>query len=352
MKIFYFLLVATLLFSPFQPAQAQADITDKINKLLIKLPQRYLKNEQDVLSFDAAMPSYGGFLINGGPRRQQPIVTDPDIICKLKQAKPDALIFTDQEGGVVRRFRDFRIIGAHHATKHSLDAFYENVLENSKKMKERCIDVNLAPVVNIARTEPVPRSHPRKIDEKRSYSPDIKVVKQYTDAFARATYDAGLIPTAKHYPGDILIDAIAFGSPYIETSHGHRWEMNYIKTDFPLKDNIDAFFFGKPQFLMWSNNIFSRFSDKPAFMVDEFKRWIDTRNCDCLLLTDALDEVKLTKEVAQAAFENADMMIMYGDEKPFIALIKELMKEGIITEQEIDQKIARIDTIKKKMKTP
>lgn len=342
-----YLLICLVIFP--ENSLAEGNLDKKIRKLIIGPPPYPIiwENEtgETYFTYETQDAPLGGYIYNPGVLKINPYHQFSKLTCDLKKYFPEAIIVTDQEGGVSRRFKDIPMLGAHQLGDMSYEDYYSHILEYSRVLKERCIDVNLAPVVNISRSSPVPYSHPRKIDEKRTYG-DIDRVRHYSRAFVRATYDAGLVPTAKHFPGDVIIDKLAENSPYISVEKKYRREMNVVESDYPLEKNLDVFFFGKPQFIMWSSNIFPRYSDKPAFMVDEFARWLADTKCDCLVLSDALDEINLTDETLLKIFENSDMVLMYVPPALFVNGILTLIKDGKISEEQVDQKIKKIDKFK------
>ncbi len=108
------------------------------------------------------------------------------------------LVATDQEGGWIRHVKGRTsespgnmAIGATSSSKDAYLAGYHIAVE----LRSLGIFMNFAPVVDIA-TEPS-----SGIIGPRAFSSDPATVARLGQAFARGTLAAGVLPTAKHYPG-------------------------------------------------------------------------------------------------------------------------------------------------------
>lgn len=112
---------------------------------------------------------------------------------------PSPLIFVDQEGGRVDRLRDIipGIPGA--AAVAESDAAEEVVGRIGEligdELRHFSIDVNLAPVVDVERDEPVQGL------ERRIYGKDPELVTNLASRFLRGLHSRGVAACLKHFPG-------------------------------------------------------------------------------------------------------------------------------------------------------
>jgi beta-N-acetylhexosaminidase len=97
----------------------------------------------------------------------------------------DAIVFVDQEGGSVKRFRDLPPFHAASWYRRTSDAFVAG-RETGRRLRKTGVDVDLAPVLDSA-DGPLGSRHFRR--------PDLGV------AFARGLLAGGIGACAKHFPG-------------------------------------------------------------------------------------------------------------------------------------------------------
>ncbi len=98
------------------------------------------------------------------------------------------IIFSDVEGGRINTFSDYKLTSPGESITMSPDAYYSEVKKSLSQMKKnRCLDVNLAPVIDLGYGN-------------RSYFQNDKVYQEHMDAFVKANKDAGVKITYKHYP--------------------------------------------------------------------------------------------------------------------------------------------------------
>ncbi len=127
---------------------------------------------------------------------------DLDMIAEnvraIKSASPNSLIMIDEEGGVKSRIRhehgfpnppDPREV----ARKMTLDEAREAYRILGRALVELGIDVDLAPVVDVA-----PAGH---ILGDRTFSDDWRICADYTAAVIEGLHDGGVMACAKHFPG-------------------------------------------------------------------------------------------------------------------------------------------------------
>jgi len=125
------------------------------------------------------------------------------LCASIREATPrPQLIFVDQEGGRVQRFREgFSALPA----LAGFDALYRQDPEAALQLAEAhawlmasevraCgVDLSFAPVIDLARGN-------RAIGD-RAFSPDPRVVADFTRAYVRGMHSVGMAATLKHFPG-------------------------------------------------------------------------------------------------------------------------------------------------------
>lgn len=135
----------------------------------------------------------GGFLFDSGSAYSK---STADSIKSAGKLTP--LIAVDEEGGQVQRLKS--AIGTYPSAKKlgliSDDDVQKSAADMGKKMAERGINIDLAPVLDLDNGKNTAIS---KAD--RSFSSKPEVVTSKANAFADGLNQAGIIPAFKHFPG-------------------------------------------------------------------------------------------------------------------------------------------------------
>ncbi len=122
-----------------------------------------------------------------------------DLRRGLSRADPGSpcLVLVDQEGGRVERIRDGvpRLPPAREMAREPLERFRARVEAQARALKALGIDVNLAPVCDVI------RPGESGVIGDRSFGDDPVCVAERAALHVRATLAAGLLPSAKHFPG-------------------------------------------------------------------------------------------------------------------------------------------------------
>jgi len=154
-----------------------------------------------------------------------------DLIRQIKGAvQPSPLIAIDQEGGlVIRFFRDITIMPGNMALG-AIDEpklAYQQGLYTARELKSLGIDLNLAPVVDVATNADNPGI------TIRSFGSDPEQVSQFGVNCIQGTQAAGIGAVAKHFPGkgaagkDAHFDLPSVETPRLEMEKTHLhpfWE--------------------------------------------------------------------------------------------------------------------------------
>ena len=131
-----------------------------------------------------------------------------------RRFKIPLFVATDQEGGWIRHVKgdttDTPGNMAIGASGYPIDAYYSGYYIN-REIKALGINMNFAPTVDIY------TNLDSSVIGPRSFGSDPQKVGILGEAFAKGSMDAGVIPTAKHFPGHGDTDVDSHGRlPYID----------------------------------------------------------------------------------------------------------------------------------------
>ena len=123
------------------------------------------------------------------------------LIKRLRSTKNGPmLIAVDQEGGQVTRLKAqygfSSIPKAASMGTMTEDSVQAIAFQSGKEMKEVGINLDFAPCVDVASG-----SHSVIAQLGRSFHQDERIVSSHGQAFAKGLWEAGIIPTLKHFPG-------------------------------------------------------------------------------------------------------------------------------------------------------
>ncbi len=133
-------------------------------------------------------------------------IRSPDQLAQLtgtlqSYAKSPLLIAIDQEGGIVNRLKPAygfppALSQKHLGERNDPDFTYRQTLQLAAALKAAGINLNLAPVVDLA-------VHPENfiVKKERTFSPDSATTVRHASSFIRAHHDQGVLCTLKHFPG-------------------------------------------------------------------------------------------------------------------------------------------------------
>lgn len=113
-----------------------------------------------------------------------------------RQALP-MLVATDQEGGIVQRYKSEGLLPAAADVPARLtpSQYQARIAQDDRYLRQQGITMNLAPVADVA---PVSGT---SVLGGRIYSSDPTVVSEYVRADVAAGLSSGILPTLKHFPG-------------------------------------------------------------------------------------------------------------------------------------------------------
>lgn len=153
---------------------------------------------------------------------------------------------TDQEGGWIRHIKgstsDTPGNLAIGASGYPIDAYYSGFYIASE-LRALGINMNFAPAVDLY------TNHESSIIGPRSFGEDARNVGILGAAFCAGTMDAGVIPTAKHFPGHGATDADSHGTlPVINIDYETLENRELIPFKFLIKEQIPAIMSGHLSF--------------------------------------------------------------------------------------------------------
>lgn len=265
-------------------------------------------------------------------------------------------IAIDQEGGRVARLktnRDFpRTVSAQYLGEQGVDSTKVYATEQSKLLSNLGFNVNFAPVVDL-NTNP---ENPVIGQLERSYSADPEVVTNHAEAVIEAHQERNLLPVIKHFPG-----------------HGSAWNDSHVgmadvtETWESIELEPYRLLIEKPlSFGVMTAHVLNEHLDPelPATLSKDIQTGIlrDSLHFDGVLFSDdmQMDAIRtfygLEFSIEKAILAGVDVLVFANNSvyQPDIVpeavnIIKELINEGVITEERIDQSYQRIMNAKKEL---
>jgi Beta-glucosidase-related glycosidases len=185
------------------------NLEDEVEKIVNSLSQEQMAGQLLMIGFDGKEPDYyvsrminlryvGGVVLFGRNIETKEQVTKlNNQLQKMSLAKVNLPVFiaVDQEGGPVNRFKGLITKSPDPPSlgKLSGDDVSTYALKTGQELKPMGINVNLAPVLDVADS--------RSIMAGRAYGDDPDIVATAGVAAISGYKNSGIIPCAKHFPG-------------------------------------------------------------------------------------------------------------------------------------------------------
>ena len=261
----------------------------------------------------------------------------PDLACDLRKAHPTVLIFSDQEGGVVRNLKNQEAPPpAWDAAAMTPAAFSAQVERAGKVLVNACIDVDNAPVAEV-------------FDKDRSYSNDPRQAAAIAARFAQAMQSVGVAPVLKHYPGKLATCKpvaslpgfqLRKGSKEVEQCPGSAADVWRMADAFPL--NAAA------PIVMLSNRVYPSVSPLPAVLDPVYARHLRAAGFRGLAMSDALWEVSNRPETVVQALKSVDVVVLSQPRQvdEAIPFILSAMQDGTLNPDDVRAKLARVEAFR------
>lgn len=256
-------------------------------------------------------------------------------------SKINLILGVDEEGGAVTRvsrytaFRSSKFLSPQALHKQGgLQAILEDSKEKSKLLKSIGINMNLAPVVDVAENE-------ASFIYDRSYGRGAEDTAIYAEELIKTMEHSNMISVMKHFPG--------YGDN-IDTHTGiaidNREYETFEEKDFlPFKSGIEA---GAPCVLMSHNIVKCMDEEKPVSLSEKVNKILrEELNFSGIIMTDdlAMDAVKSYVKNGEAAVQAVlagNDMIISSDFVKQKKEVLEAVKEGKISEEIINTAVRRI----------
>lgn len=270
---------------------------------------------------------------------------EPEALCNTKQLYPKKWTVIDQEGGVVARLNAPDTIPPNpsKAVQNGLQDFSKRLNDVAHALKEKCLDVDLAPVAD---TDYVSSKF------NRSYSSDPVVVNQYAMIFSKALNHAGIISAWKHFPGytnnsrPLPHDSNLF----IENYNSHYVESAIDYSDkFSLDRSMQSFRSNAHNLLLLNIGMFFAYGSKPAIFNQTVIDKAHEIQPNSLLVSDDISELRLDNDKILFLFKNIDLYLFSSEKDAvnFCSALDRLKKSGKITDIEISEKEKKIEVWEK-----
>lgn len=308
-------------------------------------------NTGGVILFDFDVPT-------DSPNRN---IESYDQVQKLNEqlqslSKYPLFIAVDQEGGRVARLkvnREFpRTVSAQYLGEQGVDSTKAYASEQSELLSNLGFNVNFAPVVDL-NTNP---ENPVIGQLERSYSADPNVVTNHAEVVIEEHQQRNILPVIKHFPG-----------------HGSAWNDSHVgmadvtETWDPIELEPYRLLIKQPiSFGVMTAHVLNENLDPelPATLSRDIQTGIlrDSLNFDGVLFSDdmQMDAIRtfygLEFAIEKAILAGVDVLVFANNSvyQPDIVpeavdIIKELINEGVINEERIDQSYQRIMRAKKEL---
>jgi beta-N-acetylhexosaminidase len=350
---------------PSPAVTASARVADIVNgmPLRTRIAQRFV----------IAVPR--GFGVDGAVTREyiEMIMTDPPagmilypwnytsradvvrIIAKLQRAaaaagSPPFLIGVDQEGGRVAAFRFddiLRLPSAAAVARHNDPVFVESVAYAlGVELLGMGVNMNFAPVLDVTERED------SSIIGDRAWSGDPDTVAELGRAYLSGLTRAGVIATAKHYPGHGVTAVDSHGRLPVVDLTLEELETSHL---VPFRSAVDA---GVPA-IMTAHLLFPRIDETYAVTVSEFFLRDHLRydlGFTGVLISDALsmramsDNYPLEVTLERALRYDVDLLLLNAgfDYTAILNEVAMMVSEGRVSGEDIDRGVLRVMNLKEK----
>ncbi len=318
---------------------ASLTLDEKIAQLLM-IPAYSNRGEEHTGEVIREITKYnvGGIIFfQGGPVREAQMTNRFQYA-----AKTPLLISIDGEWGLAMRL-DSTITYPHQMMLGAIDddaLIYQMGYDIGKQMKRLGLNMNFAPVVDVNNNPENP------VINSRSFGEDRMNVARKGLMYAMGLQDAGILPVYKHFPGHGDTDTDShYGLPVIRHDMARLDSIELFPFKFGIRNGIPAIMSAHLHVpaLDSAGNVPSSLS--PATIRDFLK---GTLGFEGMVITDALN-MKGASEgnrpgdlEAKAFVAGNDILLMPSDIPKAIAAIRREIKNGNVTELELDRRVRKI----------
>ncbi len=326
------------------------------HKQLDRRPVAQLVGSRLVVGMEGTTPSsallariragrVGGVILMGHNVRSAPQVRalTARLRVEAREAGRRLLIVTDQEGGLVRRFRWAPPVSpAVELGRLGEAAIRRRGRDTGIALDRLGIDVDLAPVADV----PVGERSFISLQERGFSTIPARVAKAVT-AFSAGLLDAGVAPTVKHFPGLGLARRTTDRIAVTLSAKRDALAPGLV----PYRRAIAA---GVVPLVMLSNASYTAFGGEPAPWSPAVLAALRGLGFRGLTITDALDPLAATRAVpleeaaVRAAEAGVDLLLFVGSEsssaRAYDALVA-AARAGRLSRPALERSAARIDEL-------
>ena len=287
----------------------------------------------------------GGVILMGANARSAPQVRalTTSLRAAARMGGRRLLIVTDQEGGVVRRFRWAPPV----ASAQELGALTEGAIrkrgrETATALERLGVDVDLAPVADVPA---VPDSF--VAGQRRAFSTSPTRAAKGVTAFAAGLLDGGVAPTLKHFPG-LGRASVTTDEEAVTIDAGAALLAPEL---VPYRRAIAA---GVAPLVMVSNASYTAYGGAPAAWSPRVLGLLRSLGFRGATVTDALEALAATRRttVSEAAIRAAaagvDLLLFVGSERSTAQVYDALLaaaRSGRLSRASLERSAARIDAL-------
>ena len=312
---------------------AQMTLKQKIGQLIVHTVAP-LTTEQNREQLRTAVQEYaiGGLLFSGGEVERQVQLTN----FAQQQAKVPLLVTFDGEWGLAMRLKGTpsfprnRILGC--ITNDTL--IYRYGREVARQLREIGVQVNFAPVADIDNNPANP------VINTRSFGSSPQEVARKVVAYTRGLEDGGVLAVCKHFPGHGDTETDSHRSlPHLPFDRARLDSVELVPFRAAVASGVGGMMVGHLQV--------SRLSKRPASVSSEIIQHTLQKELgfEGLTFTDALEMKGISGEPdvsAQALIAGNDMVLARRNLKQELAGIMKAVKDGRLTEQQIEAKCRKV----------
>lgn len=324
-------------------------IEEKIGQMLIIDYQKPTFDEELKNTLEKIKP--GGFILFSA--NFQNYNQSLELINNIKNtSKIPMFISIDQEGGRVQRLKNLKgaaITSIPSMAKIGATKNIENAYNTGNKIANDLnkfgINMNFAPVIDVY------SNNKNKVIGDRSFGNDPYLVAKMGISLSKGLKDNNIIPVFKHFPGhgNTKTDS-HYDLPIINKSKEELLALDLIPFIEAIKNNADIIMIGHLAIPSITND-YTPASLSTKIINDLLKNEL---NYQGLVITDALNMKAITnnysdKEIYKLAINaGVDILLMPNNPLEAINIIKELINENEITEEQINSSVQKILKIKSK----
>lgn len=196
----------------------------------------------------------------------------------------------------------------------------------------------------------------------RCFSSEAEVVLEMGKEYLRGAQDAGLASCMKHFPGDGLDERDQHIVTTINTMECDEWDNSFGKVYKGMIDaGVESIMIGHIKLPSYSRRLKPGIKDEdilPATIAKELLTDLlrERLGFNGLILTDATHMVGLTSAMKRSLImptciaAGCDMILYYRDKEEDVESVKAGIKEGILTEERLNEAVTRVLALKASLK--